>query len=251
MKQFTRIILLTLVAMGLAANVQAADAPIVREVFSCNFNSGQDMDDLYSARDFYVRQMEKLGQDPGEHFVWTPFKAGDFGADFLWFANSPDLVTWGRNSDTYLGSAEGQAAAARFDQVATCTSTLAMRRQFYQGAGEFSGGPPAVVNSSACNYQHGHGPEDLPDLLGHITREIDALGRSDGFIGFVATPTAGSANPPDLFLTGVQGSLEDWASRSVALQTAPGGASLGRHFNTILDCSQRLFMGERVVPAPE
>jgi hypothetical protein len=237
--------------MGFSANIQAADAPIVRDVFSCNFNSGQDMGDLMSARDFFVRQMEKLGQDPGEHFVWTPFKAGDFPADFLWFANSPDLVTWGRDGDIYRRSAEGQAAEARFNQVATCTSTMAMRRQFYQGAGEMTGGPPAIINSSACNYQHGHGPEDLDDLLNHITREIDALGRNDGFMGFVASPLVGSGNAPDLFLMGVQGSQEDWASRSVGLQSAPGGASLARHFNTILDCSSRLFLGERVVPVPE
>jgi hypothetical protein len=171
--------------------------------------------------------------------------------DFLWFANSPDLVTFGQESDRYMNSAEGQAAEARFNDVATCTSTLAMRRQFYQSAIEFAPGPSgAVITSSACRYQHGRGPADLEDLLGHISRSLDAADLTTGFMGFVAEPLTGGSNPPDLYLMGVAPNVEGWATMNMKLQGA-GGPSLARHFNTILDCDSRLFMGQRVVPPME
>ena len=71
MKQHTHLFLtLTLVLGMLAAgahapSAQAMDAPIVREIYTCSFNEGKDMNDLMAARDFYLKQMEKAGQDPG------------------------------------------------------------------------------------------------------------------------------------------------------------------------------------------
>ena len=65
-----------------------------------------------------------------------------------------------------------------------------------------------------------------------------------------AEPLTGGTNPPDVFLTGVLPSVEAWARMNMKLQAA-GGPSLGRHFNSVLDCEPRLFLGQRVVPPPE
>ncbi len=252
MKLFIRLTLLLLVCCGFATTVSAADAPIVREVYVCNLNDGKDMDDLMAARDFYLKQMEKGGQEANTAFVWTPLKAFvDF--DFLWFNNSPDLVTYGRQLDTFLGSAEGQASMDRFNSVATCQSGLAMRRQFFQAPGEFSGDPDsgAIISSARCNFREGHGQDDVDDLLDHAAQVLGSLGLENGMLAFATQPITQGANSPDLFLYTVQGTMEDWASTNMGIQASPGGPSLGRHFNTILDCRQSLFAGQQVVSPPE
>ena len=97
----------------------------------------------------------------------------------------------------------------------------------------------------------GKGPQaDLDDLLGHISNELGNLNLNNGMFAYVGMPAIGGSDV-DLYLTGVQDTFQDWASVSVGLQQAEGGPSLGRHFNTILDCTQRLFLGERVVPKAE
>lgn len=253
MKKTTHLTLLALAGVLLSASALAAEPPIIRETFTCNFNQGQDMDDLMAARDFYLNQMEKLGMDPRQHFVWTPYKvAVDF--DFLWAVNFPDLVTFGRESDRYLASAEGRAAEERFDRVATCSSSLSQRWQVYQGPGEFSGDPgsPGVIGTFACNYRHGHGPDDLGDFMNHAADVVGSVDREDGYVAFAAVPMAGAGpNTRDVYFYGVQGTLEDWAERSVAIQTSEGGASLRRHLDTLFDCSSGLFFAQRVIPKPE
>lgn len=250
MKTLTHIVLIALFAAGLAAGVQAAEAPIVRETFTCNFQDGKDMEDLMAARDFYLKQAEKGGLDTPDAFVWTPVKV-DVDFDFLWGQNHADMATFARRADADTGSAEAAAVAERFATVATCKSSLAMRQQFIQSEGEFEGNP-AVIGISACTYQKGHGPEDLPDLLGHIAGVVDSIGRKDGFMAFAAEPMIGRArNAADVYLYGVQGSFSDWASGNAALQSAEGIESLQRHLDVILDCNQALFLGQQVVPVPE
>ena len=126
-----------------------------------------------------------------------------------------------------------------------------MRTQFFQAQGEFSDGPPAVIGSSACNYRRGRGPEDLPDLLNHIADVLGSLNRNDGFLGFASVPTVAGPDSPDVFLYGVQGSVTDWAERQAEMRGSPGGPSLGRHFQALLECSQSLWFAQRVVPLPE
>jgi len=250
-KRLTYILAATLACTVLASGVEAADAPIVREIFTCTFNDGKDLDDLMDARDFYLKQMEKGGQNPGTSFVWTPFKAA-VNFDFLWANNFADLATYARESDTYNNSAEGQAADARFASVATCTSSLAMRRTVYQAEGELTGQPgrPAILHAAACDYRHGSTPEDLDDLIGHIATVRGSTGLKDGSAGYASIPGVGTGpNSRDVYFYSVHASLENWAAANQAMQSAPGMPSLARHFAKILDCSTALFFGRQVVPA--
>lgn len=254
MKPFTHLYLSlwVLLAGAYAPALLAADAPIVREVFTCSFHDGKDMGDLMTARDFYLKQMEKAGQKPGEAFVWTPFKAPvDF--DFLWFNSQGSLPDYAEGADAFNESAEGQAAMERFATVASCTSSLAMRRQIYQADGELTPGVSgAVINSLACNYRRGHGPDDLADLTGHVAGVINSLGLNDGSAGYVSVPTVGvGPDTRDVYFYGVSSSMKAWAKRTMTFQAAEGYASMSRHFQTILDCSNAMFLGQRVVPPAE
>jgi hypothetical protein len=251
-KRLTPLLILLLALIPAGAFAQAADQPIVREIFTCKFNDDKDMADLMAARDFYLKQMEKAGMKPRQTFVWTSFKAPvDF--DFLWASNYPDMITFAKESDAYLKSPEGQAADERFASVATCSSSLATRRLFFQAEGELNVDPAegAVLNVGACNYRHGHGPEDLDDLVGHAGTIMGNAGVKDGFIAYVSVPDMGAGpNTRDFYLYGVNSSLEAWATRGKAMQAAAGIDSLRRHFRTIAQCGTALFFGREVV-APD
>ena len=130
MKRLFRLLVPLLALIPIEAGAQPAGTDIVREIYTCNFNEGKGMSDLMAARDFYLKQMEKAGLKTSQAFVWTPYKAA-VGFDFLWANNYADLMTFAREADAYDRSPEGRAADARFATVATCTSLLANRRQFF------------------------------------------------------------------------------------------------------------------------
>lgn len=251
MKRITHLLFL-MTALAIAPLASAADAPMVREVFLCDFNDGKDMGDLMSARDFYLKQMEKAGLEVNAAYVWTPYKAGT-GFDFVWANNNDSLMAFARGSDAFNASAEGQAAMDRFESVATCSSHLSNRQQTFQAEGELNPGPNgAVINAFACNYRRGHGPDDLGDLVGHVSEVVGSLDLTDGAVGYVSVPGVGAGpDAPDVLFYGVNGSLENWAARSMAFQASPDSASLIRHLNTITDCNAALFYGQRVVPPLE
>ncbi len=245
-------LLLFLTALAAAPLASAAAAPMVREIYSCNFNDGKDMGDLMAARDYYLNQMEKAGQEPATAFVWTPFKAST-SFDFLWANNNDSLMDYARRGDAFNASAEGQASMERFNSVATCTSSLAMRRQMFQAEGELNAGPGgAIIQAFACDYRRGHGPGDLEDLVNHVSSVVGSVDIADGAMGFVSVPGVGA--PPssaDLYFYNVNASLEKWAARSEAFQAAPGTPSLIRHLQTVVECGSALFVGQRVVPPLE
>lgn len=258
MKLFTHLFLNPVLVLGMLAagayapSALAMDAPIVREVYTCNFNDGKDMGDLMAARDFYLKQMEKAGQNAGEAFVWTPMKAS-MDADFVWFNSQGSLMEYAEGADAFNSSAEGQAAMERFNSVASCSSSLAMRRQIYQAEGEMTpGADGAVINTLACNYNRGSGPDDLTDLVNHVARTVGSLDLADGGSGYVTVPTVGAGpNTRDVYFYGVTASMKTWAERNMALQASEEYPSLSRHFENVLDCNNALFVGQRVVPPLE
>lgn len=251
MKRLTPLLSLLLALIPAGALAQAASPEIVREIFTCGFKDGKNMSDLMAARDFYVKQMQKAGMPLRNAFLWTPFKAAvDF--DFLWAVDYPDMMTFAKESDAYLESAEGRAADERFTTVATCTSLLATRREFFAAGGEVNLDPGrgAVINAGACNYRRGHGEDDLDDLVGHLGAVMTDAGLADGSFGYVSVPAIGGGpQTSDFYVYGLHPNLEAWAARGRAMNAAEGIGALRRHFRTIAQCRTGLFFGRQVVPA--
>jgi hypothetical protein len=173
--------------------------------------------------------------------------------DFLWANNQGSMMEYAETTDEFNASAEGKAAMERFNTVASCTSSLAMRQQIYQADGEMTpGADGAVINALACNYNHGRGPRDLNDITSHIARAVGSIDLDDGSAGFVSVPTIGAGpNTRDVYFYGVSDSMTSWAKRNMALQASEEYASLSRHFENVMDCSSALFTAQRVVPPAE
>ena len=136
---------------------------------------------------------------------------------------------------------------ARFDQVASCTSSLAWTRQVFAGSAADDITAPAHIASYACHFNPGIGRDALGDLSNHIR---GVMGASDAFKGYASyglVPITGDADRPDYVVFNVTDDAQGWATGQKAIYTTEGGQSLLRHFNTILDCSTAIWTGERVI----
>ena len=225
--------LLFLVLAGFAFATCSYAREDVRETFACNFYDGKDMDDLMSARDFYLKQAQKAGFKTPNAFVWTPFK-GDFKHDFLWFNDHADLQAFASATDVAQTTPEMAVVQARFDSIADCSSGLTLRRRVYDGGEAPVTTPPAFIVASACKLNHGVRIADLGDLWGHVTSVLDTLGKHKAFHFYVGTPYRANSSSHDLFMHRVNDSASAWAARVEALDSSTAGQALGRHFNSLL-----------------
>lgn len=226
-----------------------AHAQTMGEVFICNFNDGQDMDDLVGARDLYLRQSEKAGVPAAPAFVWSPVKVVPGGIDYLWFNYHPSVDAYGAAFDARMGP-EFEDVITRFNRVSTCRSALFSEEQVFAGD-EPLGDGPFYITSAACNFRPGADASSLPDLNAHANGYLSQAGTHDSFILLQRTPVTGSADGPDVRIAAVHNSASDWAARQGSIAASEDGRMLMRHFQSVLDCSSSHWSSQNMVPFPD
>ncbi len=228
---------------GMAANAAEAQPPGLLETFACTYNDGQDMDDLLSARDYFVRQAERAGITPRESYVWSRFKGGpDF--DYVWLTVHQDLAAFAARADGDPLPGVGE----RFRAVAECQTGIMEISPVFLGADTDGPNEESFVSVSACSPRPGIGPDDIADLNGHISGVLGNLDTHKTFVLFAGTPMTPGPNTPDMFYFGVSENASAWANGVNAIRSA--GGSLGRHFNGTLDCDQSLWFSQQVIAPP-
>ena len=223
----------------------------IRESFACNFNDGQNMDDLMSARDFYLEQAKKAGIDPPVAFVWTPLKVADQAFDLLWFNNHADLAAFAMATDADVASPEMAAVLERFNSVVDCTSSISAHTMVYDGGEAPVTTPPAFIDAYACHFASGMGVADLDDMWKHHRIALNGLGIFTDMAVYTSVPITSGPHSADIYIYGVHDTASAWAARKAALASTDIGQSLGKHVNSVLDCDMALFHGQRIVsPVP-
>jgi len=228
--------------LGMQANAQST----MGEVFICNYDGGNGMDDLLKAKDFYLKQAEKAGAPTPPAFVWTPVKVGA-DIDFLWFNYHQSAADYGATADAWAASPEIQAALERFNDMSTCQSALFTQEQTYNGGVELST-DAAYIQSSACNFRSG---SDLADLRSHITNYLDGAGTHKSFILFERSPVTSNQNTPDVRFASIHNNASEWAARFESINGTDEGQMLARHFNSVLDCTTSHWSSTNMVPFPD
>ncbi len=239
-------LLATTLVLGQAALAEEAPPPGVLESFACNYREGQDSDNLMAARDYLVRQAERAGITLEPAFVWHTFK-GNPDLDFLWLNVHENLEAFGRSNDRAAIAEEMSTVMERFGAVADCESNLSYVRQVFNGGQPAVGTPPSFINAFACRFKDGARAEDLSDLEDNLRGTMGSLETHRAFQLYASERITGVADAPDVFYFGVHDDATAWSSRTASLFSSPAGAQLSRHFNSILDCSNALFIGEQVV----
>ena len=230
---------------GIAGHAAEAQPPGVLATFACNFKDGKDMDDLMSARDYYVSESKKAGISTPEAYVWSRFKGG-VPFDHIWFDLHANLADFAAGAEEYR-NADMSKVDDRFDAIETCEANVSTVRSLFQG-GETS--PPngsAFISSNACSFRDGAGPESMADLEGHVGVVLGGLDEYKSVSIFAATPITQGPNSADIYIFSVNANPSAWAASVAAVQSSPGGPGLGRHFNGTLDCSSSLWFAEQVV----
>ena len=77
---------------------------------------------------------------------------------------------------------------------------------------------------------------------------IDAYKQS---AAYAFTPIITGPTSPDLYLYEVSDNVTSWAAKRAAFASSDATASLGRQFRKIMDCTNTLWIGERVIPVAE
>jgi hypothetical protein len=221
----------------------------IREVFACKYRDGNDMNDLMSARDFYLSQAEDAEIRTPAAFVWVPI-TGSYDFDFLWFNNYDDLNAYGAGIDKRAGSADLQAIMARFASVADCSVSVSARTMVYAGGEQPVTEPPAFINTYACNFINDAGmPEalEMEEKIKEVLTEHDAR----KFILYRSVPITSRPGSADVYYYGVSGSAAAWAASETEINASESGQALNQHVASMLECRSNFFHGYSVVTPSE
>jgi len=246
MKRFA-LLLIAMMAFAYAACGFAQED--LRERFACSFLGDKDMDDLMSARDFYLKQSKKAGLETPRAYLWTPLK-DHFEFDFFWFNDHSDLNAFARTTDAFHASPQMREAMARFESVADCRSDLSSRLRIYDGGTPPVTSPPAFVAYHSCELRPDVRMTELADLWAHVNDVLGRLGMHKAFHLYVITPLTASPIDADIFVAEINDSATVWARRVGALQSSEPGQALQRHYDALLDCDTSLWHADRVVNSP-
>ena len=247
---------LALLTFGLAgvvsigANAEEAQPPGVLETWTCSYNPGKDIDDVLSARDYYVKQAAKAGVDIGPTYLWSLIK-GDLPFDLVWLAPHQNLAAYAASADAQAAAPELSDVTARFYDAATCTPRLGTIQPVFQREVPDRGDAPAIVTAFACGLRQGVDPGvDMADLRGHIGEVLASMGDTAPSTVFAMTPTTGGINTPDWLLFSVFDNMTSWANFVGGLLGSDAGQQLVRHFGAVADCEQAIWGSQRTIAPP-
>ena len=232
--------------------VSAAEMPPppgVLDSYQCVYQPGKDIDDLMSARDFYVKQAAKGNYKTPTAYLWQLAK-GSAPVDVVWFDLHENLGAFAASTDAATASAEIAVANARFEEVFTCQSGVASVQTIYQREVPELDAGPGFIASSACMLKHGQSQQNVADLVRHIAGVMEGMGDKAPAGAFIADPITSGPDTPDLYLFSLNPSVTAWSQLVGEMTTNPAGQMLGRHFNTVLDCNMSMWSGQWMI-APE
>lgn len=244
MRKSASILAITLLTVASFAT-QAAETANVIEIFTCEYNDGQGPADLDAAIEFWNAQVDKIDNEALNAYsagVLTPLRA-NVEEDFIWVGGAGNLNVTGRAWSASMNSKEGQAATARFDEVADCDSNLYFSTPVYVGTAPDAGDGEGIVELYGCTLNDGKSLADAQVAEKHFNEVVSAT--KAGFNVFRWTPFLANT-PYDLAYIGIHDNLEDFTSFNTTMLTSEDGQANGALFAAAMDCESGLFTGQQV-----
>ena len=229
----------------IAGHHAPAASPGVLEAWECSYNTGKNLADLMSARDYYVKQADKADITLEPSFVWSQYK-GDAPIDFVWFTAHNSLRAFGAAEDRNAAASDLSGVQDRFDAVANCTAGMGMVTPVIAPAAPSENNQRVLVSSSSCDLRHGASASDMKDLMRHAGQVLGEMGSNAPSGAYVIDPLTGS-NGADRYLFQTHANVTAWTNFIGALSGSPAGQELIRHRNKILDCDSSLWNGQMVI----
>ena len=243
MRKLTSTLAITLLTIASFATHAAETANVV-EAFTCNYNEGNGPTDLDAAIKFWNAQIDKIDNDALNGYnagVLTPLRANLEG-DFIWIGGAGNLNVTAAALSASTNTKEGQAATARFAEVADCDSNLYFSTPVYAGTPPGEDDGDAIVELYGCKLNDGKSLADAEVAEKHFSEVVSAA--KSGFNVFRWTPFLANT-PYDLAYIGVHDNLEDFGSFNTMMLTSEDGQANGALFAAAMDCESGLFTGQR------
>lgn len=244
MRKLATTLAITLLAIA-SFVTHAAETPNVVEAFTCSYNDGKGPTDLDAAIEFWNTQIDKIDNDALNGYnagVLTPLRATLEG-DFIWIGGSGNLNATAAALSASMNSKEGQAATARFAEVADCDSNLFFSTPVYTGTPPDEDDGQAIIELYGCTLNDGKSLADAEAAEKGLSEMASAA--KAGINVFRWTPFLANT-PYDLAYIGVHDNLEDFGSFNTMSQTSEDGQANGALFAAAMDCESGLFTGQRV-----
>jgi len=234
----------TLVFGSAVAQQQPQQPAGTVEIFACNFNNGQDMDDLLAAARRFNAWADQNGANDYTALILTPYAFSDeITFDALWLGAWPSGTAMGMGETKWLATG-GQVQTA-FDNVVECGS-----HAFYAGAVLHQPAGPApedgVVLFTNCSLINGRTPAEA--IAARREWSDYMVGRGDDGFSGVMFPLAGESPDADYTYKAIHGfaSVEQ-LGKSVDLYTTGGVQRQNQILGRVVDCdSPRLYLSHRV-----
>jgi hypothetical protein len=241
-----------IVAACFALSAQAAETDTVTEGFACTLKPGKTMADFDKTTAFWQKQMASIpGSNESFAAVLTPLRA-DTPVDVFWLGSETNLNAWAKNTAAYYASAEGNAAEAEFDKVASCESGLWFSRPVHEGLAAPAAGDTSVIEAYQCKLKDGKTIANVENAHAKWRQYVESAKSTDPslakFSAYVLTPWLAQTEYDLVYLV-VNDNLQDFGKLNTAAMTGASGPAVQAAFDDAMSCDAGLFTG-KVVWAP-
>ena len=168
------------------------------ETYACNFNEGNDLQDVLAAAKKWNNFASKNFSMPYQAYVLTPFyrNAQDQQHDFYWLGLSPNFEAQGTVQDEMRN--KGQKYQAAFDEVSNCDgqSQWAMLRVKTSDEGPSAEG---AVSFEACTMLEGYTQEKMMAADEKMNAFMNKAGVSGNVVRWFPISGQSSASNVDFY----------------------------------------------------
>ncbi len=231
------------------SHVQAAETPPILETFACTLANGKDAKDIAGANAFWKAQISKIDNEAlNQYGAWliTPIRSS-LPADFYWLGASPNMNLWAQGAAAYSGSAEGQAAEARFDKLGKCTSEIWTSEQLYGGPAPGEGDNDDILEAFGCTLHEGKTMSNVRAVEANFIKEAKAAGLEMNIFRLSPVYTDGQVDV--LYCIGHE-DMETYGATATKQSTTPATATANQYFNLVMDCGGGLYGVETIKGLP-
>lgn len=227
--------------------LQAAETPPVIEIFDCNYNSGQDKDDLDKAVEFWQGQIAKVeGSENYFAAVFSPIRAsGPY--DVHWVGANANLNQWAEYTSRFMGSDEGQASQARFDKVVSCEANLFFTEQVYAGSEVDPEDNRQVAEAYGCVLRHGKTMANVNAVEEAWTEVASSIDSKVNVLRW--TPMVANLEYDLIYIIG-HDDLAAFAANNTAQFNSSALSLAGSLLNTVMECKGGLYSVDVIQQPP-
>ncbi len=220
-----------------------AETGMINEVFVCTFNEGKDWDDFLEVSAFYGETVKKIGGAADDFFAyaWRPFR-GSVEFDYLWSGYYENLRVLGDSWQAYIGTEEGRAADARWEELETCRSALLNFEQIYD-APDFPADNTAttMLESFRCTLQPGKSLADVRTVLEPWKAHAAAVDLP--FDVYMRTPLVSGSDIDHSYFV-VHENAAAYGANMSAWLTHPDTAGIDAMLDEVQDCTNALWLSQ-------